>query len=159
MILENGLTAGNTLVYDTICDGAGYRITGNEPVTDEPVIYTWYASKDRGQTWEWLEGQTRKDLELKNMVQDVPFSTAVELRYKRYFSTVNGSGISGTSGIDRGTWVYNQSVVRHADSLPGRLVVLKSARLYLLILNGSWSIGEERFRLPKRTLFIVFVSR
>lgn len=99
LILENGLTAGNTLVYDTICDGAGYRITGNEPVTDEPVIYTWYASKDRGQTWEWLEGQTRKDLELKNMVQDVPFSTAVELRYKRYFSTVNGSGISGTVGL------------------------------------------------------------
>lgn len=99
LTLENGLETGNMLVYDTICDGVSYQITGSEPLTDEPVIYTWYVSKDRGQTWEWLEGQTRKDLVLQNMVNDVPFSTAIELRYRRFFSTINGSGISGTAGL------------------------------------------------------------
>lgn len=99
LTLENGLEAGNSLVYDTICDGANYQITGNEPVADEPVIYTWYVSKDRGQTWMWLEGQTGKDLVLKNMVGEVPFSTAAEMRYKRYSSTASGSGISGTVAL------------------------------------------------------------
>lgn len=102
LTLENGRETGNALVYDTVCDGASYRITGNEPEHGVPVVYTWYVSKDRGQTWEWLEGQTRKDLVLGNLVQDVPFSTATELRYKRYFSTVNGSGISGTACLTVG---------------------------------------------------------
>lgn len=99
LTLENGLESGNSLVYDTVCDGVSYRITGSEPSTEEPVIYTWYLSKDRGKTWEWIEGQFRKDLVLENLLHDVPFSTAVELRYKRYFSTVNGSGISGSVGL------------------------------------------------------------
>lgn len=99
LTLENGLEAGSVLVYDTICDGVSYQITGNEAVTGEPVVYTWYVSKDRGQTWEWMEGQSRKDLVLENMVNDVPFSTTIELRYKRYSSAVNGSGISGTVGL------------------------------------------------------------
>lgn len=99
LTLENGLETANSLVYDTVCEGSSYQITGNELPSDEPVIYTWYVSKDRGQTWEWLEGQGRKDLVLGNLVNDVPFSTVVELRYRRYFSAVNGSGISGTAGL------------------------------------------------------------
>lgn len=92
LILENGLISEEGLIYDTVCSNANYTIRGN--VLGPAALYTWYCSKDYGDTWELLEGETHEDLLLKDLTEGIAFGTSAEYRYRRCVSSPFGSGTS-----------------------------------------------------------------
>lgn len=104
LTLENGNQSGTAVAYDTVCDPSDYCIRGNSlsEVSGLPSHYSWYASLDQGDTWQWLEKETHQDLWLQNLIGRIPENTAKEFRFKRYTSTPLGSSESGTVALVAG---------------------------------------------------------
>lgn len=112
--LENGKKSGAAMVYDTVCNAAEYRICGNVPSIREPYFFTWYESRDQGKIWKKLEGETKADLVLYDLIANVPFGQATEFRYKRYTSGPERTDVSGIVALTIG---HGLTVNRLQDTL------------------------------------------
>lgn len=114
LLLENGQYSGGVVVYDTVCDGSDYTIHCSVP-EDAPLChYVWYCSRDRGNSWQWLETETKPALRLNSLIQEVGQNVLGEFRYKCRVLSSGGSGESGIIGI----WVGNSyRIDRLSDTL------------------------------------------
>lgn len=98
LTLENGLSSGNDLVSDTVCDASDYTIKGTAlPV--QQGHYFWFRSTDNGESWQRLEGCTDPDLTLKNLTVEVQANAVQSFRYKRRTYTLNSYSESGSVGL------------------------------------------------------------
>lgn len=91
LVLENGQVAENTVLYDTVCDAGEYRIRA-ELAEKEGYTYTWYESKDRGETWKYVNGGEKRELLLKNLTAEVTTGQASTFLYRCCVSSPKGSG-------------------------------------------------------------------
>lgn len=93
LTLQNGLTSGTAIVYDTVCDNSVYLITGNK-WEDIPVHYLWFKSIDNGISWQLLEGEVNSDLEVCELTKEVETDRLQRFLYKRIVYTPDGRGES-----------------------------------------------------------------
>lgn len=97
LTLENGTTATDGFLYDTICSTASYLIRGDVSADSEaPHVFSWYRSADGGDTWELLPDVCTPGLQLDDLIDQVEFGAVREFRYKRYVTTPSASGQSAT---------------------------------------------------------------
>lgn len=97
LTLENGTTATDGFLYDTICSTASYLIRGDVSADSEaPHVFSWYRSADGGDTWELLPDVCTHGLQLDDLIDQVEFGAVREFRYKRYVTTPSASGQSAT---------------------------------------------------------------
>lgn len=114
LTLENGERSGNILVYDTICDEREYRIEGEEvTAVGGPCTYTWYVSEDNVE-WKMLKGESRKDLLVSGLTQEMQMNTKKWRYYKRYAATPAGASETGAVGLCIG---YGYILDRLRDTL------------------------------------------
>ena len=99
LMLENDLSSGGALVYDTVCDGSDYTIRCSVAEEMPPYHYIWYCSRDRGNSWQLLESESKPVLRLNNLIQGISPDVLQEFRYKCRVLSSNGNGESGVVGI------------------------------------------------------------
>lgn len=114
LILGNGLSTGVIPVYDTVCDGSDYTIRCTHGEDMSPCHYVWYCSRDKGNSWQLLEAESKPVLRLSSLIQGVSSDTPGEFRYKCRVLSSHGSGESGVAGICVGN-VYR--IDRFSDTL------------------------------------------
>ena len=114
LTLENGLSSGNTVVYDTVCDGSDYTVRCSVLEGMSPCHYIWYCSRDQGNSWQWLEAESKPVLRLNHLNQGINRDALEEFRYKCRVLTSNGYGESGGVGICAGN---GDRVDRLSDTL------------------------------------------
>ena len=81
---------------DTVCSGSDYKILGNEPSGDYSVSYLWYKSENRGRSWDLLDGECGRDLQVYGL--ENRGMSAGEVRdywYRRRVIRDNSDGLSG----------------------------------------------------------------
>lgn len=115
LTLENGLSTGATIPYDTVCNDAVYTIRGDLPVDDAtPCHFSWTVSKDDGVTWERIPNSNRKNLEITNLQDGLPDMVVRVYRYKRHIFTPLQEGESGEARLVIG---HGYSVSRIRDTM------------------------------------------
>lgn len=118
LTLENRLTTEAGSVSDTVCAGADYRISGNEPPGNYAVSYIWYKSENLGRTWDILKSEHGKDImvsKLKNSGMDN--NQLREYWFKRRAIRDNSDGLSGIVKLKALNPSYTMS--RTQDTLDG----------------------------------------
>ena len=96
LVLEDGRILGTGSMSDTVCSGSDYKILGNEPSGDYSVSYLWYKSENRGRSWDLLDGECGRDLQVYGL--ENRGMSAGEVRdywYRRRVIRDNSDGLSG----------------------------------------------------------------
>lgn len=98
---QNGRTTEGGMVYDTICSGMDYRITGNEELQGATFFsYLWYVSENGGRTWTLLEGEDGKNLVVRSLTNTgMEDNTLRHYLFKRKVVTPWGDGESNAVDV------------------------------------------------------------
>lgn len=100
--LENGLSSGSSIVYDTVCDGSDYTIRCFVSEEIPSCHYIWYCSQDQGNSWQLFETESKPVLRLSDLMRYINRDELKEFRYKCRVLSSHGSGKSGVVGIFAG---------------------------------------------------------
>lgn len=162
LVSENGTeAAAGVTVYDTVCTGVGYTITGSDPVAEgmKPsgeVRYAWYCNNNNNGKWVLMEERNGKDLNLTAEELDHYSATYRTCSYKRRMYTPTQYSETGIVtlriGTNRPFTRDKEEILRESNQINGVLVESAPAATF------KWYADINGERKPLTAFYTTNVS-